>query len=274
MFLLVMGTRFAYVLLLSLFWLTALLWSSEKTIKPYRYADLLVNEETVLPDPMDTKGLSQKVSDTLQSYYRNSLGGAESWQKIKSLCIKGMLIYPNGKYYRFVNYRKRPDLNKSIIYVGNNERIITCFDGFEAWQIKTFESETSKTMSLDASIDFIRDSWFGGHLVWPLLPGKTIEILEAATIDDKICIQTKVVLPNQQYYLYFLDSNRHQVAEQSLRVDGTKRYIEQSDFKNVSGLMIAFSSKLYTNDEFIRETVIESVEVNKGVMPWMFKRPD
>lgn len=269
-----MGIRLGHVFFLSLLWLTTLLWSSDKTIKPFRYADLLVNEETVLPDPMDTKGLSQKVSDILQSYYRNSLGGAENWQKIKSLCIKGQLKYPNGKYYRFVNYRKRPDLNKSVIYVSNNDRIITCFDGVEAWQIKTFDSETAKTMSLDASIDFVRDSWFGGHLVRPLLPGKTIELLEFAVVDDKICSQIKVVLPNQQYYLYFLDSNRHQVAEQSLRADGTDRYIKQSDFKNVSGLMIAFSSKLYTNDVFIRETIIESVVVNKGVMPWMFKRPE
>ena len=125
----------------------------------------------------------------------------------------------------------------------------------------------------NASIDFIRDSWLGGHLLWPLLPGKKIEILEATTIDDKTCVQVKVILPNQQYYVYILDSNRYQVAEESLRADGTMRYIKQSDFKNVSGLMIAFKSKLYTNDEFIRETIIESVVVNKGVMPWMFKRP-
>ena len=89
------------------------MWSSEETIKPYRYADLLVNEETVLPEPMDTTGLSQKVSDTLQSYYSKSLGRPENWQKIKSLRIRGQLIYPNGKSYKFAIFRKKPDLNKS-----------------------------------------------------------------------------------------------------------------------------------------------------------------
>ena len=52
-----------------LFCLASHAWSSEAGIKPYRYADLLVNEETVLPDPMDTSGLSDDLGDMLQSYY-------------------------------------------------------------------------------------------------------------------------------------------------------------------------------------------------------------
>lgn len=266
--------KYAPIILLSLSWLTPLTWSSESTIKPYRYGDLLINEETVLPEPMDTDGLSQKVRDTLESYYRNNLGGSNNWQKIKSMRVKGKLNLPNGKSYEFANYKKKPDFNKSVVYLANSHKIITCFDGVEAWQIMTFESETAKTMPQDASVDFIRDSWFGGHLLRPLLPGKTIEILEAIEIDDKICVQVKVVLPNQQFYLYALDSNRYQVVEESLKVDGSKRLIKQSDFRVVSGLMIPFRSKLYTDGVLVQEIIIESVVVNKGVMPWMFKRPE
>ena len=108
----------------------------------------------------------------------------------------------------------------------------------------------------NASIDFIRDSWFGGHLLRPLLPGKTIEILEATTIDDKTCVQVKVILPNRQYYVYVLDSNRYQVAEESLRADGTMRYIKQSDFRNVSGLMLPFRSKLFTDGVLVQELAL------------------
>lgn len=266
--------KYTSLICLSLLSLAPLTWSSEETIKPYRYADLLVNEETVLPEPMDTTGLSQKVSDTLQSYYSKSLGGPKNWQKIKSLRIRGQLIYTNGKSYKFAIFRKKPDLNKSVVYLDNKCKIVTCFDGVEAWQVMTSESETAKTMPLDDSIDFIRDSWLGGHLLSPLLPGKTTEILEAINIDGKTCIQVKVTLPNQQYYLYALDSNRYPVAEESVSaVDGSKRYVKQSDFRNVSGLMIPFRSKVYSDGVLIQEAVLESVVVNKGVMPWMFKRP-
>ena len=254
--------------------LASLAWSSEAVIKPYRYADLLVNEETVLPEPMDTSGLSNHVSDMLQSYYRNTFGGAENWQKIESLRIKGKLLNPGGESYGFINYRKKPDLNKTVLYLENKHKIVTCFDGNDAWQFMTFKSEAAESMPPNESIDFIRDSWLGGHLLSPLLPGKSIEILGGTTIGGKLCMQVKVVLPNEQYYIISLDSKRYQVAEETvLTVDGSKRYVEQSDFRRVSGIIIPFSSKVYSDGALIQDTVLESVEVNQGVMPWMFKRP-
>ena len=127
--------------ILSLLWLTPLAWSSEAVIKPYRYADLPVNEETVLPEPMDTTGLSDDLSDMLQSYYKNTFGGAENWQKVESLLIKGKLLTPEGESYEFVNYRKKPDLNKTVVYLENKHKIVTCFDGNDAWQFMTLNRE-------------------------------------------------------------------------------------------------------------------------------------
>ena len=68
---------------------------------------------------MDTSGLSDHVSDMLQDYYKNTFGGAENWQKVESLLIKGKLLTPDGESYEFVNYRKKPDLNKTVVYLEN-----------------------------------------------------------------------------------------------------------------------------------------------------------
>ena len=64
--------KYASLIFFNFFYLGSLAWSSEAVIKPHRYADLLVNEETVLPEPMDTSGLSDHVSDILQDYYKNT----------------------------------------------------------------------------------------------------------------------------------------------------------------------------------------------------------
>ena len=262
--------------ILSLLWLTPLAWSSEAVIKPYRYADLLVNEETVLPEPMDTSGLSDHVSDILQGYYENTFGGAENWQKVESLLIKGKLLTPEGESYEFVNYRKKPDLNKTVVYLENKHKIVTCFDGNDAWQFMTFKSGAAESMPTDESVDFIRDSWLGGHLLSPLLPGKSIEILGGSTtIGGKLCIEIKVGLPNEQYYIISLGAKRYQVAEETVStLDGSERYVEQSDFRRVSGIITPFRSKIYSDGVLIQETVLESVEINQGVMPWMFRRPE
>ena len=70
--------KYAPLTYFSLFCVASLACASEAVIKPYRYADLLVTEETVLPEPMDTSGLSDHVSDILQGYYKNTFGGAEN----------------------------------------------------------------------------------------------------------------------------------------------------------------------------------------------------
>jgi hypothetical protein len=268
--------KYAPLISFVFFCLASLAWSSEAVIKPYRYADLLVDERTVLPDPMDTSGMSDHVSDMLQSYYKNTFGGAENWQKVESILIKGKLLFPEGESYEFVNYRKKPDLNKTVVYLENKHKIVTCFDGTDAWQFMTFKSKAAESMPTDESVDLIRDSWLGGHLLSPLLPGKTFEILGASkTIGGKLCIQIKVSLPNEQYYIISLGAKHYQVAEETVStVDGSKRYVEQSDFRRVSGIITPFSSKVYSDGVLIQETVLESVEANQGVMPWMFKRPE
>ena len=268
--------KYAHLISFITFCLASFTCSSEAVIKPYRYVDLLVDERTVLPDPMDTSGLSVHVSDMLQSYYKNTFGGAENWQKVESLLIKGKLLTPKGESYEFVNYRKKPDLNKSVVYLGNKHKIVTCFDGIDAWQLMTFKSGAAESMPTDESVDFIRDSWLGGHLLSPLLPGKTVEIIGASkTIGGKLCMQIKVSMPNEQYYIISLGAKHYQVAEETVStLDGSKRYIEQSDFRRVSGIITPFSSKVYSDGVLIQETVLESVDVNQGVMPWMFKRPE
>ena len=267
--------KYASLIFFNFFCLGSLAWSSETVIKPYRYADLLVNEKVVLPDPMDTSSLGDHVSDMLQRYYKNTFGGADNWQKVESLLIKGKLLIPEGESYEFVNYRKKPDLNKTVVYLENKHEVVTSFDGNDTWQYMTFESEAPESMPTDKSIDFIRDSWLGGHLLSPLLPGKTIEMLGGSkTIGGKLCKQIKVSLPNGQYYIISLGAKHYQVAEETVStVDGSKRYVEQSDFRRVSGIITPFRSKIYSDGVLIQEQALESVEVNQGVMPWMFKRP-
>ena len=267
--------KYASLISFSFFCLASLASSAETAIKPYRYADLLVNERVVLPDPMDTSSLSDHVGDVLQIYYKNTFGGADNWQKVESLLIKGKLLTPEGESYEFVNYRKKPDLNKTVVYLENKHKFVTCFDGNDAWQLMTFESGVPESMPTDKSIDFIRDSWLGGHLLSPLLPGKTIEMLGSSkTIGGKLCRQIKISLPNEQSYIISLGAKHYQVAEETVStVDGSKRYVEQSDFRLVSGIITPFKSKVYSDGALIQEQVLESVEVNQGVMPWMFRRP-
>ena len=108
------------------------------------------------------------------------------------------------------------------------------------------------------------------HVSKPGFQAKSIQINpKAGSI-----LQVQVNLPNEQYYIVSLDSKRYQVAEETFStLDGSKRYVEQSDFRRISGIITPFRSKVYSDGVLMHEQVLQSVEVNQGVMPWMFKRP-
>lgn len=86
---------------------TALLWSSDGTIQPYRHSDLFTNEEAVSSDPMKTEGLDLDMTYLLKGYYQKSLGGAENWEQVQSLFIRGQIVNSNGDTFEFINLRKK-----------------------------------------------------------------------------------------------------------------------------------------------------------------------
>jgi len=254
---------------------TALLWSSDGTIQPYRHSDLFTDEEVISSDPMEVKGLDPVMAHLLKAYYEKSFGGAENWEQVQSLFIRGQVVNSNGDNFEFINLRKKPDLNKLVVYVGKEHQIIRCYNGVEAWQHQTFEGDKAEPMLVNVAVDFIRDSWFGGHLLYPMLPGKRIERVGFAMVEAEMCTLVKVTLPNGQYYTISLDSNRYERAEETVRaVDGSKRYSIQSDFQRLSGVILPFKSQLFQDDVLMQEIIIDSVVFNKGVMPWMFNRPE
>ena len=253
----------------------ALLWSSDGTIQPYRHSDLFTDEEVISSDPMEVKGLDPVMAHLLKAYYEKSFGGAENWEQVQSLFIRGQVVNSNGDNFEFINLRKKPDLNKLVVYVGKEHHIISCYNGVEAWQHQTFEGDKAKPMLVNVAVDFIRDSWFGGHLLYPMLPGKRIESAGFAMVEAEMCTLVKVTLPNGQYYTISLDSNRYQRAEETVSaVDGSKRYSIQSDFQRLSGVILPFKSQLFQDDVLMQEIIIDSAVFNKGVMPWMFNRPE
>jgi hypothetical protein len=191
---------------------------------------------------------------------------------VDTLLIKGEIRFPNGETRAFKNYRKKPDQNKTIIYLPEDFEVIQSFDGMEAWEWLTFESAEPRLMSHDLAMDFIRDACFGSHLIYPLLSGKRFEFLGHQMVDGKPLMLIKVGLPNDQEVHFGLNASGYQISEETINFsDQKKRKTLQSNFKTISGIVIPFTSKTYAGGELIQEVHIDSVVFNKGVYSWMFK---
>ena len=144
---------------------------SFEALQPFRLGIVLQEIEAkneIPPMSLDTTGLEPKLQAVLQAYFNRTFGGKANWEKIDTLLVKGIITLPNGEMLRYKNYRKKPDLNKVILYLPNDFKIIQSFDGKIAWEFLTFESSEPSLISNDQALDFIRDSCFGSHLVYPL----------------------------------------------------------------------------------------------------------
>ena len=251
------------------------LFSTEE-LQPFRLGVILQEIEAknkIPPTSLDTTGLESKLQEVLQGYFNRTLGGEANWKKIDTLLTKGVITLPNGEAIRFINYRKKPDLNKIILYLPNNYEIIQSYDGEVAWELLTFESSEPSLMSEGQSVDFIRDSCFGSHLVYPLLPNKTI-LTNGYQLEEEPIAYLDVELPNKQRVKIGINASGQQVFEETVNIiDGAKRLTLQSDFRKIDRVVVPFESSTYIDGNLIQQVSIESAVFNEGIYGWMFKMP-
>ncbi len=224
-------------------------------------------------DPMETEGLDPELARVLGSYYRDSFGGPENYAKVESMRFEGILRMPQGALH-FVAFKKKPDYCKIVIEGAGGAHLVMAYDGFDAWQLVSAESPEPTEMPPGEALNFIRDASFGGRLMYPTLPGKTIEY-STNTVENRPCYDLKVTMPDGQQLHYVVDIAERKERQQILTnaVTGDTEVISQSDFRDIEGITVPFKSVMTSNGEFVNEVRLLSVEANLGVMPWMFSRP-
>ena len=261
-----------YYIFLFLLALGAFANPAEPFLLGVQLREIAANQE-IPPKPLETTGLDPDLRGVLDLYYLNSLGGEAHWDTMKTLLTKGQILFPDGRTLDFKNYRKKPDLNRTILYLPKDFEMIQSFDGTEAWEWLTFASDDPHQMPLEKSVDFIRDACFGSHLIYPLIPGKKLEYLGNRIVEGKQKIRIQVTLPNSQLLEIVLNASGYQISEETNQfINGKKRRVVQSDFRKISGVAVPFKSQTFVDDKLVQEVRIDSALFNQGVYSWMFKK--
>jgi len=244
-------------------------------VAPDETMDLVTTLEKV--GAMKTEGLPRAQANALQRYYEESFGGAENWQRVQSMRFEGKLHLADGPSLDFYAYLKKPNLCKIVVSVPGTERkIIMGYDGTDVWQSIPGESGPQiGPMPKGEAANFIRDAWFGGHLLYPDLPGKTIETLETTQKAGEQWMNLKVTTPEGPSVIYSIVIGEYLERQRSMvnQVNGETEVVTQSDFRDISGIQVPFSSILTSNGNLVHKMLLSRVDVNRGVMPWMFQRP-
>jgi len=225
-------------------------------------------------EAMSLQGIDPGLSWILENYYQAAFGGQGNWRKIRSLRFEGVLRLPTGTL-SFVAFKKKPDYCKIVLFAGNGARIVMAYDGSDAWQLNTMESSEPIPMPSIEALNFIRDAPTAGHLLYPNVPGKQIELLGQRTVNGYACHDLRVTLADGQQVNYAIDSREFIERQQRVvnMVSGDHEVTTHEQVKKVAGVTVALHSKMIVDGELIHEVQIQRVAANLGLMPWVFARP-
>lgn len=233
------------------------------------------NRPGSLQNAMNTHGIDTKLASILDRYYRNNFSSEREWEELKSIRYEGTLQLPYGEFL-FNAYKKKPHYYKLTVLAPNGGNIVMAYDGVDAWQSNTMTPEPSLTSMSEAEAgNFIRDATIGGHLLYPLIEGKKIELLGAAVVGKDRCYEIQVTLPDDQVIRSFLNisdyTERRRVTTN--QVSGLEEVITNSDFRKIGSIRIPFHSILTREGAQVHVIHITEAKANEGAMNWMFVRP-
>jgi len=226
-------------------------------------------------DPMDTTGLDYGLANVLRNYYRQTFTSAENWEKIESIRYDGTLHLSQGPAIEFTVFKKKPDFCKVVLSTARGE-IIMAYNGVDAWQLSKGAPNAGPQSIPDVEAQsFIREAVTGGHLLYPIMEGKAIQLLGTVRVDDQRAFELQVDLPNGVSVRSMLDMTDYAELRQVVLnpATGKEEVTTHSDFRVISGVRFPFVSKLTIDGGLVHESRIRKVETNTGTMPWFFDRP-
>lgn len=223
------------------------------------------------PMPELGKGRLAKI---MTRYYQEGLGGAENWEDISSLKVSGTLKLKDGEF-ALNAYQKKPDLIKMTLR-GNQRDLVLGYDGKTAWQKLPGRDNKPQPMATEEARRFIHSAHFGNHLLYPYAVGKMIEYIDTVPVEGAICHQIRVTLDTGYQVDYFIDIRTYleiKVLNTDLRNETTNSVV-YNDYIREFGMPIAKQVESFENGKWVSSLTLDEIQVNAGVMPWMFKMRD
>ena len=214
-----------------------------------------------------------RVGQALSRHYNLGLGGAEAWQQVTSVRLQGKLITAEGEF-ELTGYHKKPNLLKIILASAERETVYS-FDGESGWMQQIRPLGAPQGLPAGMAAHFVQHAAFGGHLLYPYSERKLIQYLDTLPVESKLCDQVRVTLGSDYQLDYFIDIATHQEVKRrslDLHTGHQLSMIFCSDSREAEQ---AYSRKisLLENEAWWGTVELEVIQINPGIMSWMFTRP-
>ncbi|OGF67324.1 MAG: hypothetical protein A2Y62_15980 [Candidatus Fischerbacteria bacterium RBG_13_37_8] len=205
-----------------------------------------------------------------------AMGGVEKIKAIKTMQIMGKSFQGAMELPVFVQI-KRPDKIRVEATV-QEQVVIQAFDGTNAWQIIPFlgsnepniiSEEDAKFLKMQADID--------GPLIDYKKKGNSIELVGEEDMEGTPVIKLKVTLKNGETENLYFDAENYMLLKRSIKIMKQENEIQvdgyYSDYKEVDGVMLPYTSESKAGGRTISLFTIEDVKMNKEIDDAVFAMP-
>ena len=216
-------------------------------------------------------------ADEIIAKYIAFTGGAQKWQKIKTITSSGTYNY-GGMEFPFKAWSKAPDLYKYSV-TAHGKSFNQAYNGRDGWKIDGFKNETKKTMltgkqatSMANESDVELESPFidyqkKGHAV--VLEGKD-------TVNKKICYKIKLTRRNGDTENFYFDTGNYELIKKQAIAKNTELNnsmldIMYSDYHTIQGITIPQKTSCISNGQTILVITVKDIKLNLPVNDSIFK---
>jgi outer membrane lipoprotein-sorting protein len=207
-------------------------------------------------------------------------GGVEKWEAVRSIKMEGTYVNFSDPT-PFVIWRQRPDLYR---FDSNRikQNIITAYDGEQTWWVNPlFGPANAKPVTIPSQNNLdkvtLRERFFE-PVFWNYdQRGHQVELAGLENFDDRDCYKLVVALADSTVEAWFIDAESFLIAGMTgdtydfgFKVSGETFF---SDYRDVAGVQMPFLIESEYGTRY-RSMEIESIQINSGVEPGIFVRPD
>jgi hypothetical protein len=207
---------------------------------------------------------AQSVDDILAKHYE-ACGGLAKLKALNTMRVTGSMTMGPGMEAPFTMERKRPGMRRMEFTIQGMTGI-QAFDGAKTWSVMPFMGKKDPEVgTAEDNKNAMDDADFDGALVDYRTKGHTIELMGKEPVEGADAYKLKVTKKNGNIEYDYLDAETYllvktegKIKRRGTEMDGETTY---SDYKDVDGLMQAFSMEVGTK-EMKQKLAFTKIELN------------
>lgn len=155
-------------------------------------------------------------------------GGLTNWKLLNSIILQGKVILGVNDEYPMRIYQQRPNLTKTVVFIGNKENVIEGYDGKNGYAMNYVVNK------LQVQKNYVPES-FDTDFIDYENKGFTAQVLGKEKVGERDCYKVELT-KNVNKTVYYFDVQNYLLLKEEKK-DETLVY---SDFKKVNNLVMPF----------------------------------